>query len=101
MRITEYFFRLFPRRISIDGQTIKNRISRGILSCDFKNNHYRKIYLYGIKKYTKLSLREIGDLSGMDYAAVSQMIKRLILAGERSYELKMILEKFEREVQNA
>jgi REP element-mobilizing transposase RayT len=77
------------------------QIKEGELLAKKKNNHYRKIYLYGIKKYTKLSLREIGDLSGMDYAAVSQMIKRLILAGERSYELKMILEKFEREVQNA
>jgi hypothetical protein len=53
-----------------------------------------------MKKYTKLSLRETGDLAGMDYAAVSQMIKRFVLAGEKSYELKMMLEKFERKMRN-
>lgn len=65
-----------------------------------RDNIYRKIYLYGLKKYTNLSLREIADLSGMDYSAVSQMIKRFILATEKSYELKVMLEKFERDVRS-
>lgn len=65
-----------------------------------KNNNYRKIYLYGLKKYTKLSLKEIGDLSGADYAAVSQMIKRFILVSERNDELKLMLEKSDSEVRN-
>lgn len=65
-----------------------------------KGNTYRKIYLYGLKKYTDLSLREIGDLSAMDYAAVSQMIKRLVVDSERNYKLKLCLEKFDREVRN-
>lgn len=63
-----------------------------------RGNIYRKIYLYGLKKYTNLSLNKIGDLSGMDYSAVSQMIKRFIVATEKNYELKVMLEKFEREM---
>lgn len=65
-----------------------------------RDNTYRKIYLYGLKKYTNLSLRKIANLSEMDYAAVSQMIKRFILNSERNYELKLMLEKFDREVRN-
>lgn len=65
-----------------------------------RGNIYRKIYLYGLKKYTNLSLREIGDLSAMDYAAVSQMINRLILDSGRNYKLKLMVEKFDKEVRN-
>jgi REP element-mobilizing transposase RayT/predicted DNA-binding protein YlxM (UPF0122 family) len=65
-----------------------------------RDNIYRKIYLYGLKKYTNLSLREIGDLSGMDYAAVSQMIKRFILDSERNFKLKLMVEKFDGEVRD-
>lgn len=65
-----------------------------------RDNKYRKIYLYGLKKYTNLNLREIGNLSGTDYAAVSQMIKRFILDSEKNSELKLMVEKFDREVRN-
>lgn len=63
-----------------------------------KNNKYRKLFLYGLKKYTQLSLRGIGDLCGMDYVAVFQMVKRFISDSVRHPELKIMLEKFEREI---
>ncbi len=65
-----------------------------------RGNIYRKIYLYGLKKYTDLSLREIGELSEMDYAAVSQMVKRFMLDSEKNIKLKLMIKKFEKEVRN-
>lgn len=41
-----------------------------------KGNMYRQLALYFMKKYTSLSLKDIGDLFMMDYAAVSQACKR-------------------------
>lgn len=63
-----------------------------------KNNKYRKLLLYGLRKYTQLSLRGIGDLCGMDYVAVFQMVKRFISDSASHSELKIMLEKFEREI---
>lgn len=65
-----------------------------------RGNIYRKIYLYGLKKYTDLSLREIGELSEMDYAAVCQMVKRFLLDSEKNTKLKLIMKKFDKEVRN-
>jgi len=42
-----------------------------------KNNRYRQTALYLLKKHSPLKLKEIGDLFGMDYAAVHAAIKRL------------------------
>lgn len=41
-----------------------------------KGNMYRQLALYLIKKYSALSLKEIGELFEMDYVAVSQATKR-------------------------
>lgn len=51
-------------------------------------NIYRKLYSYSLKKYTSLSLREIGSLIDMDYSAVSQMINRFIIISEHNDEVK-------------
>ncbi len=64
------------------------------------NNKYRKLFLYGLRKYTNLSLKGIGDLCGMDYSSVSKMINRFILESESNYEFKSLLERFEREVES-
>lgn len=39
---------------------------------------YRKLYIYGLKRYTSLSLREIGELVGLDYSSVSQTNRRFV-----------------------
>ena len=39
-------------------------------------NIYRKLTLYFLKKYSALSLKQIGELFNMDYVAVSQSAKR-------------------------
>jgi len=41
-----------------------------------RGNMYRQLALYLIKRYTPMSLREIGRLFDMDYAALSQAVKR-------------------------
>lgn len=65
-----------------------------------RNNCYRKLYLYGLKRYTDLSIKNIADLCEVDYAAASQMIKRFILDSEKNYELKLMVKKLDREVRN-
>ena len=41
-----------------------------------RGNIYRKLTLYFLKKYSSLSLKQIGELFRMDYVAVSQAAKR-------------------------
>jgi len=41
-----------------------------------RGNIYKQLTLYLIKRYTDLSLREIGELFNMDYTSVSMMAKR-------------------------
>ncbi len=42
-----------------------------------RGNIYRQIVLYLIKRYSALSLKDIGKLFSMDYAAVSQACRRI------------------------
>jgi len=65
-----------------------------------RGNIIRKIYAYGLKKYTDLSLLEIGELLEMDYAAVSQMVKRFTSDLEKNSDLEMMVRKFDEEVRN-
>ncbi len=41
-----------------------------------RGNIYRKLTLYFLKRHSAMSLKDIGELFGMDYAAVSQAVKR-------------------------
>jgi len=41
-----------------------------------RGNLYRQITLYLVKRYSSLSLKEIGKMFGMDYTAVSQATRR-------------------------
>jgi REP element-mobilizing transposase RayT len=41
-----------------------------------RGNWYRQLTLFLLKRHTSMSLREIGDMFHMDYAAVSQACKR-------------------------
>ena len=61
-------------------------------------NNYRKIYLYGLKQYSKLSLKEIGILAEMDYSSVSKSVRRFIQATKTNNDLKKMLDRFERAV---
>jgi len=54
----------------------KYEIKSDVIFRKQKGNMYRQLALYLLKKYTTLSLKEIGDFFKMDYAAVSQACKR-------------------------
>ena len=53
-----------------------------------RGNIFRKLYLFGLKKYTEMSLKTIGQLVGMDYAAVSELIRRLDKECETEEEIR-------------
>ncbi|MCK4943216.1 MAG: transposase [Candidatus Aminicenantes bacterium] len=74
------------------------RVERELLYKKRKNNHFRKLFLYGLKKYSDLRLREIGELVEMDYVAVSQMVRRFILESIENHEIKLMIDGFEREL---
>ncbi len=90
----------------LDKENIKNIILKTLqvkekdLFSKRRGNIYRKIYLYGLKKYTDLSLREIGEIMEMDYAAVSQMVKRFSADLEKKSNLGVLVIKFDEEVKN-
>src|SRR3972149_3286275 len=61
-----------------------------------KGNIYHQLALYFIKRYTMMSLKEIGVEFGMDYAAVSQSCKRLeelVKRDESALRMKTMVEK--------
>ncbi len=74
------------------------RVKRELLYKKRKNNHFRKLFLYGLKKYSDLRLREIGELVEMDYVAVSQMVRRFMLESIENHEIKLMIDGFEREL---
>jgi len=76
------------------------QIEENVLFNNKRKNDFQKLYLYGLKKYTKLNQREIGNIFGTDYSAVSQKVKRFINESERNKKQKMMIGKFEEEIKN-
>jgi hypothetical protein len=76
------------------------QIEENVLFNNKRKNDFQKLYLYGLKKYTKLNQREIGNLFGIDYSAVSQKVKRFIIESEWNKKQKVMIEKFEEEIKN-
>jgi REP element-mobilizing transposase RayT len=58
-----------------------------------RGNLYRPLALYLIKRFTPLSLSEIGKLFKMDYSAVSQAAKRFEQKSEVNQEIKEVMQK--------
>ncbi len=65
----------------------KLRVEKEELFGKRKGNIYRQLALYLLKRYTVLSLKEIGEMFRMDYAAVSQACKRFESLTERDKEV--------------
>jgi REP element-mobilizing transposase RayT len=67
---------------ALDPETLAHRITaafgvpREALYQRRRGNPWRKLMVYALKKYTDLSLKQVGAIMGMDYAAVSQMAVR-------------------------
>ena len=58
-----------------------------------RGNLNRSLAIYLIKRFTPLSLVEIGELFKMDYSAVSQAAKRFEQKSEVNHEIKEIVQK--------
>jgi len=53
-----------------------------------RGNLFRKLYLFGLKKYTDMSLKTIGKQVGMDYAAVSELVRRCVKECETKKDIR-------------
>ena len=58
-----------------------------------RGNLNRSLAIYLIKRFTPLSLSEIGELFKMDYSAVSQAAKRFEQKSEVNHEIKEVMQK--------
>jgi len=76
-------------------------VSRETLFRKRKGNVYRKLLLYALKKYSDLRLHEIGSLVDMDYVAISQMVRRFILEAETDRDLRVKIDRVDRELRKA
>ena len=68
-------------------------IERSIIFDKKRGNLNRSLAIYLIKRFTPLSLSEIGELFKMDYSAVSQVAKRFEQKSEVNHEIKEIMQK--------
>jgi len=58
-----------------------------------RGNLYRPLAIYLIKRFTPLSLSEIGKIFQMDYSAVSRAAKRFEQKCEVNDEIKEVMQK--------
>jgi len=68
-------------------------IGRKVIFDKKRGNLNRSLAIYLIKRFTPLSLIEIGELFKMDYSAVSQAAKRFEQKSEVNHEIKEIVQK--------
>ena len=68
-------------------------IERSIIFDKKRGNLNRSLAIYLIKRFTPLSLSEIGELYKMDYSAVSQPAKRFEQKIEVNHEIKEVMQR--------
>ena len=68
-------------------------IERSIIFDKKRGNLNRSLAIYLIKRFTPLSLSEIGELFKMDYSAVSQTAKRFEQKTEVNHEIKEVMQR--------
>ena len=68
-------------------------IERKMIFDKKRGNLNRSLAIYLIKRFTPLSLSEIGELFKMDYSAVSQAAKRFEQKSEVNHEIEKVMQK--------
>ena len=68
-------------------------IERRMIFDKKRGNLNRSLAIYLIKRFTPLSLSEIGELFKMDYSAVSQTAKRFEQKSKVNNEVKEVMQK--------
>ena len=89
---------LLSKECVIDAVSTQLGIDESIIFKKSKGNIYRKLALYLLKKYTPLSLKEIGELFSMDYSAVSQAVKRFEKEMRKDKIIQEMVEKTTKEL---
>ena len=77
------------RTLHIDDEDIRSRK---------KGNVYRKMFIYMLRKHTALSLREIGEILGMKYRAVSELERYFSNELTENKPMQKIVSKLEKEL---
>jgi len=75
IQTTKYGYSYSPEEI-IQKVSQAFNLTKGEVLKKQRGNLYRQITLYLVKRYSSLSLKEIGKIFDMDYTAVSQAVKR-------------------------
>jgi len=57
-----------------------------------KKNNYRKLFIYGLRYYTNLSLKEIGKITDMNYTAVSELTRRFLRESAKDSNIKKMIQ---------
>lgn len=89
---------------ALDPETLAARITaafgipREALYQRRRGNPWRKLMVYALKKYTDLSLKDVGRIMDMDYAAVSQMAVRFEREAAEQKEPGRLLARLEKAV---
>jgi len=63
-----------------------------------KMNLYRRLFIYGLKRYTDLRLKEIGEIMDMDYAAVSALVRRFLRKSGKDKDINLMIKQFDKAV---
>jgi len=76
------------------------QIEAEIAKLKLNNKLSKKLNLYALKKYSQLSLRDIGQrIDGLHYSTVSHKINRLLHQAEKENNIKKILQKIDFSIQ--
>ena len=60
-----------------------------------RNNHFRVFFLYSLKKYTNLSLKEIASIFDIKYTSVHPLLRSLSRRIEEVHDLKVMKDKID------
>ena len=71
------------------------KISRDSIIRASNNNIHKKILLYSLKRFSNMSLEEIGVMMNMRYSTITENVRRLLKSARESTEIKAALEKCE------
>jgi DNA-binding MarR family transcriptional regulator len=76
------------------------KIDKEILFKKKKGNIYRNLYMYGLKRFSQMKLKEIRELFGINYSTVTMNTNSLINKSKKDSNVRSILLKFEEKMRS-
>jgi putative transposase len=77
---------------------VKMRIAEADVWSRKRGNVFRKLLIYGLRRHTASSLKEIGEIMDMDYSAVSGMARRFEQEMKTNKNQRQLAERLAKEV---